>query len=133
MGGQVTEPIVTDGGTPTDTTPTTSGSLTVEQIHADAEGDERENLNDEYVVFRNSGDESLDLSGWTVRDAAGQTYTVPDGVTVDAGETITLHTGSGTDTETDLYWGSGSPIWNNAGDTLTVTNSEGEDVLQESY
>ena len=133
MGGQVTEPIVTDGGTPSDTTPTTSGALTVEQIHADAEGDERENLNDEYVVFRNSGDESLDFSGWTVRDAAGQTYTVPDGVTVDAGETITLHTGSGTDTATDLYWGSGSPIWNNAGDTLTVTNSDGEEVLQESY
>jgi competence protein ComEC len=133
LGGQVTEPIVTDGGTPSDTTPPTSNDLTVEQIHADAEGDERENLNDEYVVLKNSGDDSLDLAGWKIRDAAGQTYTVPNGVTVAPGETITLHTGSGTDTATDLYWGSGTPIWNNAGDTLTVTNSAGEEVLQESY
>jgi competence protein ComEC len=133
MGGQVTEPIVTDGGTPSDTTPITTADLTVAQIHADAEGDDRENLNDEYVVLKNNGDESVDLSGWTVRDAAGRTYTVPDGVAVASDETITLHTGSGTDTETDLYWESGSPIWNNGGDTVTVRNSTGAVIIEETY
>ena len=133
MGGQVTEPVAPDGGTPSATTSPSTGGLTVEQINADAEGDDRENLNDEYVVFRNSGDRLIDLSGWTVSDEAGRIYTVPDGVTAAPDETITLHTGSGTDTATDLYWGAGSPVWNNAGDTVIITNSQGEEVLRESY
>jgi competence protein ComEC len=130
-GTQVTTPVATDGGTTTTASP--AGSLAVAQINADAAGDDRENLNDEYVVFRNTGSETLDLSGWTVSDEAGQTYTIPSGTTLGPDKTITLHTGSGTDSETDLYWGSGSPIWNNGGDTVRVTNSQGEVVLTEAY
>jgi competence protein ComEC len=44
-----------------------------------------------------------------------------------------LHTGSGTDTATDLYWDAGRPVWNNDGDTVTVTTSEGEVVIEEAY
>jgi competence protein ComEC len=46
---------------------------------------------------------------------------------------VTLHTGSGTSTTTELYWGSGSPIWNNDGDTVIVSNANGERVLEETY
>jgi len=141
-GGEVTErqtfgsgtvapvqtPVATDGGTPAG-----DGALEIETVNADAEGTDRENLNDEYVVFRNGGDTELELSGWTVSDAAGATYTIPAGYTLPAGETVTLHTGSGTDTQTDLYWGSGSPIWNNDGDTVTVRNSDENIVRQETY
>jgi competence protein ComEC len=122
-------PVATDGGTPTGG----SGELTLQTVNADAAGSDRENLNDEYVVFENTGSAALDLSGWTVSDEAGATYTIPEGTTLDAGATLTLHSGSGSDTETDLYWGSGSPIWNNGGDTVIVTNSEGDEVLSESY
>jgi competence protein ComEC len=118
--------VATDGGT-------ADGELVVDEIHADAAGDERENLDDEYVVFANDGDAALDLTGWTVEDEAGATYTFPDGYTLDAGERVTLHTGSGTDTERDLYWGSGSPIWNNGGDTVIVRNSQGDVVREVSY
>ena len=117
-----------------ETTSTESGeALEVATINADAEGDDRENLNDEYVVFENTGDEPIDLSGWTVKDEADQSYEFPEGFTLDAGGTVTLRTGSGTDTETELYWGSGSPIWNNDGDTVIVSNGEGERILEESY
>jgi competence protein ComEC len=130
LGGFTAEPtpttVATDGGT-------AGGELVVDEIHADAAGDERENLNDEYVVFANDGDEALDLTGWTVADEAGATYTFPDGYTLGAGERVTLHTGSGTDTERDLYWGSGSPIWNNGGDTVIVRNSQGDVVREVSY
>jgi competence protein ComEC len=121
------EAVVTDGGTPSD------GDLVVDDITADADGNDRDNLNGEFVVFRNNGETTLDLSGWTVSDEAGATYTIPDGYSVASGETITLYTGSGTNTDAELYWGSGSPIWNNAGDTVTVRNSEGDIVLQETY
>ncbi|WP_206425027.1 lamin tail domain-containing protein [Halosimplex salinum] len=122
----------TDGGTDT-ATATDADALVVDEINADAEGDDRENLNDEYVVFRNAGDDALDLGGWTVEDEAAHTYTFPDGFTLDRNATVTLRTGSGTDTDTDLYWGSGSPIWNNGGDTIIVTTDEGEAVLREEY
>ncbi|WP_255197754.1 lamin tail domain-containing protein [Halorarius litoreus] len=119
---------VADGGTETG-----AGELALVQVNADAEGDDRENLNDEYVVFENTGSGALDLSGWTVMDAAGAEYTFPDGYSLAAGATVTLHTGSGTDSASDLYWGSGSPVWNNGGDTVIVTNAQGDTVLEEEY
>jgi len=118
--------VATDGGPNAG-----AGELTVETINADAAGDDRQNLTGEYVVFSNVGEDALDLSGWTVRDEAGKTYTFPDGFVLKAGASVRLHTGSGTDTATDLYWGAESPIWNNDGDTIIVTNSEGEEVLRE--
>jgi competence protein ComEC len=130
-GGAVTTrtaaPTATDGGTPT------GGSLVVTEIAPDPDGPDREHLDDEYVVFENAGDDPLDLSGWTVEDAAGRTYTFPDGYVLDAGATVTLRTGAGTDTDADLYWGSGSAIWNNDGDTVIVRNSDGDPVLRETY
>jgi competence protein ComEC len=112
---------------------TAEAGLTVTEIHADAAGDDRDNLNDEYVVFENTGNKTLDLSGWTIEDEAGQRYTVPEGFELATGETVTLHTGSGTSTTTELYWGSGSPIWNNDGDIVIVSNANGERVLEETY
>jgi len=128
-GGAVSQPVkttvATDGGS--------IGNLVIEEIHADAEGDERENLNDEYVVFANAGGETLDLSGWTVEDETGATYTFPDGFTIEPNASVTLHTGSGTDTAEDLYWNSGSPIWNNGGDTVIVRDHQGTVVVEETY
>ncbi|WP_117592536.1 lamin tail domain-containing protein [Haloprofundus halophilus] len=132
------EPIVTDGGTETSTpteTPSesTDAALALIDVHADAEGNDNENLNDEYLVFENTGDEPLDMSGWTIEDEAGHTYTVPSGFTLEPGTQVTLYTGSGTDTDTELYWESSSAIWNNGGDTVIVTDDAGTVVVEESY
>ena len=56
-----------------------------------------------------------------------------DAVQLSSGESIVLHTGSGADTENDLYWGLSSPVWNNNGDTGTLMNDEGEEVDVYSY
>ncbi|WP_232687502.1 lamin tail domain-containing protein [Halobacterium zhouii] len=113
--------------------PGTSSGLAVVTVHEDASGDEYDNLDDEYVVFENAGDQPLDLSEWTVVDEAGHTYVFPSGVTLDPGEQVTLRTGVGTDTATDLYWGSDAPVWNNGGDTVTVRNDDGATVTEEAY
>jgi len=111
---------------------TSDSGLTVERVHADAAGNDHENRDDEYVVFGNDGDGSLALGGWTVADEADHTYTFPAGFALGAGETVTLRTGSGTDTADTLYWGSDSAIWNNGGDTVVVTR-DGETVLRYAY
>lgn len=98
-----------------------SGSgVVVASIHEDADGNDNENLNDEYVTFENTGDEAVDLSGWTVSDEADHVYTFPNGFTLEAGAKVTLYTGSGTDTDTELYWGEDNAVWNNGGDTVIV-------------
>jgi competence protein ComEC len=125
--------VATDGGTDTSNTDGSDVALAVAEINADAEGDDRENLNDEYLVFTNTDDESLDLSGWTVQDESGMTYTFPDGITLQPGADLTLRTGSGEDTDNELYWGANRPIWNNNGDTVIISNSNGEQILTEGY
>ncbi|MFA1610902.1 lamin tail domain-containing protein [Halobellus rubicundus] len=110
-----------------------SGPLEVVEVHADAAGNDHENLDDEYVTFRNAGEAALDLSGWTVADAAGHTYTVPDGTVLDPGAELTLRTGSGTDTETTLYWGADGAVWNNGGDEVVVRDDDGSVVLRYAY
>ncbi|PSQ21209.1 nuclease [Halobacteriales archaeon QS_9_67_17] len=109
------------------------GTIDVQTVHADAQGDEYDNLNDEYVVFENAGDGDLDLTGYTVTDEVDQQYAFPDGFVLGVGDTVTLHTGSGTDTDTDLYWGSSSPIWNNSGDTVSVYDETGTLVEEYTY
>jgi competence protein ComEC len=115
----------------TSTDPATA--LEVATINADAEGNDGENLTDEYIIFENTGDEPIELSGWTVEDEAAHSYEFPQGFMLEAGATVTLRTGSGTDTDTELYWGSASPIWNNNGDTVTLSNPDDEHVLEVSY
>lgn len=100
--------------------------LSIETVRYDAPGNDNFNLNEEYVVFKVLV--STSLLGYAVEDESGHRYEFPDRV-FQTGQTLTLHTGEGTDTETDLYWGaSGSAIWNNNGDTVKVLDPQGHVV-----
>ncbi|ELZ98948.1 endonuclease [Haloferax mucosum ATCC BAA-1512] len=102
-------------------------------VAADAPGNDNNNLNEETVTLENGGDSAIDLSGWTISDAAGSTYTFADGTELASGATITLHTGSGSDTATDVYWERAGAVWNNGGDTVTVRDATGSEVLTHTY
>ena len=108
-------------------------SLRVAAVHADAAGNDHDNLGDEFVAFRNAGESALDLTAWTVRDEAGHAYTFPDGFALAPGATVSLHTGAGEDTAETLYWGSTEAVWNNDGDVVVVTNATGTEVLRYEY
>ncbi|MFC7079684.1 lamin tail domain-containing protein [Halorussus caseinilyticus] len=90
-------------------------------------------LNDEYVDVKNGGSSSLDLTGWTLEDEAGNSYQFPDGFSLAAGDTVRVHTGSGTDSSTDLYWGRGSAVWNNSGDTAYVYDDANNLATEQTY
>lgn len=110
-----------------------SGSLAVADVHADADGNDHENLNDEYVVFENTGGSRLDMGGWTVSDSADHTYTIPSGFSLAPGESVTIYTGSGSNSGSSLYWGSDSAVWNNGGDTIIVTTDDRETIINYEY
>jgi len=118
---------------PTPTPSSSTGELSVWNIHEDAEGNDHDNLNDEYIEFKNDGGQPLDLTGWTVKDEVDHTYTFPRGFTLEPGATVTLYTGSGSDTDSELYWGSGRAIWNNGGDTIIVEDDNGNVVITREY
>jgi micrococcal nuclease len=69
----------------TPTAPSGDSDLVVATINADAPGNGHENLNGEYIVFRNAGETTLDLTGWTVADEADHSYQFPTGFTLAPG------------------------------------------------
>ncbi len=90
---------------------------------------EEGNLNAEWVKICNDGATALDLTGWVLVNSVGYFYNFPDGFTLEAGASVTVYTGSGEDTDTELYWGNSSEVWNNAGDTVELEDSEGNVVV----
>jgi hypothetical protein len=67
-------------------------------------------LASESVIIQNNGDAALLLNGWTLKDSQGSTYTFPQ-LTLYPGGTVQVHSGPGTDSAADLYWGSSAPVW----------------------
>ncbi|WP_323677572.1 lamin tail domain-containing protein [Halorubellus sp. PRR65] len=124
--------ITTTMTTTTSVATTGTGELVVVDVHADAAGNDHENENDEYTVFKNAGDRELSLAGWRVEDEADHVYYFPD-ITVAPGATVTLYTGSGTDSDTAVYWGSDAAIWNNGGDTIYVYDDSGNLEVEYTY
>jgi competence protein ComEC len=82
-------------------------------------------LTNETVTIQSSEPEPVNLTGWTITDEGTRnTYVFPLFV-LDTGEDVTVHTGPGNDTATDLYWGRTSPVWNNDGDLATLADANG--------
>jgi micrococcal nuclease len=104
-----------------------AGILLIE-VHYDAQGDDRMNLNDEYVVVANTGRSPADLEEWTIAEEGGAVYRF-DALPLPPGSSVTVHTGEGSDTEADRYWGRAEPVLNNRGDTVTLTGPSGEIVM----
>ena len=128
---QDTETGLWDFDDSTDSQP--ASDIAVTEIHEDAEGDEFENLDDEYITFTNNGNSEVDMSGWTVSDAADHVYTFPSGFSLATEQSVTLYTGSGSDTDSELYWGEEAPVWNNGGDTITLRDASGSEIVQRQY
>lgn len=74
-------------------------------VNWDADGPDKENINGEYVRVLNEGPTAVDLSGWWVRSPTPKTFTFPAGTSVPAGGTVTVHSGSGSNSGSHFYWG----------------------------
>ena len=77
----------------------------------------------EMVVIINQG-LYVKLTGWTLSNGRGNVYTFPEFSLGGGGSGINVHTISGVNTITDLYWGQPTPVWS-VGDVATLKNSAG--------
>lgn len=93
-----------------------------------ADPDTNAGRNKEYVVIHNGGHRTMKLRGWTLRDLARlgsqNVYHFPR-FRLRPGKTVRIHTGSGTNTRTDLYWGSSVYVWGDDSDKATLENAAG--------
>lgn len=78
----------------------------------------------ETVVLTNLGG-AVNLAGWTLSDGQDNRYTFPD-VTMFADAEINLHTGAGTNTPSDLYWGQSEARWGRSGTVAYLRDAAGK-------
>ncbi|HAJ05820.1 MAG TPA: hypothetical protein DCL76_04640 [Chloroflexi bacterium] len=77
----------------------------------------------ENLILSNKG-ETMYLFGWSIVGDSGQIYMFPDLSLFSNGQ-VTLYSGLGDNTVTDLYWGVDEPSWIN-GDTIYLVDNLGD-------
>jgi len=91
----------------------------------DAPGDDRQNLNGEWVRLTNRGDGAVLMAGWTLSDRTGSNvYRFPATVLLPA-SSVTLYSGTGMMNDTALFMGKKEPVWGNDGDTAILRDGSG--------
>ncbi len=79
-------------------------------------------LASESVFLQNNGDAAILLTGWTLKDDLGIIYTFPQ-LTLYPGGMVQVHSGPGTDSAADLYWGLTAPVWK-SGDLVALYDTQ---------
>jgi len=91
-----------------------------------------QSLNAEWVKLRNRTSHRVSLDGWTLRDTAHHVYHFV-GYSLRAHGTVRIHTGSGRDTQRNLFQNRGWYVWNNDGDTAILRGPAGNTRDRCSY
>jgi competence protein ComEC len=109
-----------------------ASSIYISGTQFDAPGDDRQNLNGEWVQLTNKGDDTVFIAGWTLSDK-GQSilYTFP-AIFLVPGESVTIFSGTGTLNSTSLFMGKTEPVWGNSGDSAILKDGRGTIIDQRS-
>lgn len=95
---------------------------------ADPSGSDKPNnagYNRETIQIRNVTSKAIAVAGYRVRDKQNHTFVFPKGYVLKAKATVTLHSGSGTNSATHVYWRQRGYVWNNTGDTAYLQTPKG--------
>ncbi|MEU8814422.1 lamin tail domain-containing protein [Actinoplanes sp. NPDC048796] len=105
---------------------TGAGSVQFTKIRYDSTGADtgtNASLNAEWVKLTNKTGTRVNLNGWTLRDAQNIVYRFTGTVYLNAGASVLVQTGKGTNTAVRRYWGRTGKtgyVWNNGGDTAQL-------------
>ncbi len=99
------------------------GAIRLVAIVYNPGGDEADG---EYVVIQNRGSATVSLTNWRLENLASQpqSFIFPP-FTLAAGAQANIRTGQGANSEMNIYWGSETAIWDNAGDTASLYDDTG--------
>lgn len=108
------------------------GDLSISKIAYDPTGSDSDNVNGEYVKIKNVSDRDILMRPYIVRSWP-YTYTFSPKAWIDAGETLTLKVGKGSNSVTTRYWGKSDPIFNNSGDVAEIVTYDDIQLACKSY
>lgn len=101
-------------------------AVQITRLQCDAPRNDHVTTNSEYVVFKNTTGKVTRMGGFKVFDKGRiHAYKFPRGFKLGARKSVTLYSGRGRNGGGKLYWGSGSAIRNNTGDTATLIDRRG--------
>jgi beta-lactamase superfamily II metal-dependent hydrolase len=107
-----------------------ASSVHISAVQFDAPGDDRVNLNGEWVRVANQGTGPVLIAGWTLSDRTNSSpYTFPAIVLLPK-ESVTVYTGSGIMNDTALFMGHSSPLFGNSGDVAILRDGAGTIIDQ---
>ena len=80
----------------------------------------------EYVLLKRTGKGDLNLAGWTLSNEHEAVFTFPDkpALVLYKGGAVQIHTGSGSDTPTEMYWNRTDAAWK-PGEWATLKDAQG--------
>ncbi len=102
-----------------------SDDLRFTETQLNAPGDDRENLNGEWVTVTNTGDDAVDLEGWTIRDETTSNRFLIEDLQLGPGDSVRFISGSGSNGGGDYHLGESFPVWSNRGETVLLVDPDG--------
>jgi hypothetical protein len=91
-----------------------------------------ESLEEERVVLTNHGTETLDATRWQIMNESGNIFVMPE-FELDPGQEVAIRTGTGEDTDTDLYRDAEQSQWNPDGGRVRIIDNTSMTVLSVTY
>ncbi|MBX3048660.1 MAG: lamin tail domain-containing protein [Anaerolineales bacterium] len=83
---------------------------------------------DERVVLVHTGQQDVSLASWRLRDENGNEYRFP-ALVLHPGAQVSVHTTSGTDSVSALFWGRTAPVWRSGELARLLDASGGEQAV----
>jgi len=75
----------------------------------------------------------FDLTGFRVRNNRGTSFSFPAGFVIRAGRPVRVFSGVGINTETELFWGSSQPVWDDADNCAHLVRPSGSNMYRLTY
>ena len=90
---------------------------------------------DEYVSIKNTEGQTQDMTGWILKNDhdPADIFNFPNNYKLLSGKSVKVWTKSGTDSSTDLYWGSDEPVWNLGSDCAYLRNEDNVRISSYCY
>lgn len=102
-----------------------TAAIHIKRIQYNPPGKDQSHPDDEFVVVRNTGDQTVRMRYWVLEDQAGHEFTFPR-FHLPAGQVVWVHSGTSYfNTRHHVFWHSPFPVWNNHGDTATLMDDHG--------
>jgi beta-lactamase superfamily II metal-dependent hydrolase len=109
-----------------------AANVKISAVRFNAPGDDRQNLNGEWVRLTNRGDGPVLIAGWSLTDQSGKDPYLFPAIVMLPEESVTVYVGSGTMNATSVFMGRTEPLFGNSGDTAILKDGSGTVIDQRS-